>query len=187
VTNSAIALHDPAWQPWAGGSDSPQDVVAVAYAAHADRLLRGLTALTRDASVAEDLVQDAFVRLAVEVRAGRAPDNMGAWLYRVGVNLVTSRGRRMTVARRNLGAQLPAATHPSPEATAIDTEMNGLLRTALAELAATDREALVLAAQGYRGPEIARRIGRTDGATRTLLCRARARMRRRLTALGIGP
>jgi RNA polymerase sigma-70 factor, ECF subfamily len=186
VTDSAVALQN-AWHPRAGGPGSSEDVVAVAYAAHAERLLRGLTALTRDASVAEDLVQDAFVRLAIEVRAGRVPDNVGAWLYRVGANLVTSRGRRITVARRNLAAQLPTATQPSPEATAIDAELHGQLRTALAELAATDREALVLAAQGYRGPEIARLIGRSDGATRTLLCRARARMRRRLAGLGIGP
>jgi len=37
--------------------------------------------------------------------------------------------------------------------------------------------ALILAAHGVTGPEIARHLGRTHGATRALMCRARTRLR----------
>ena len=40
----------------------------------------------------------------------------------------------------------------------------------------------VMAAMGYGGIDIARSIGRTEAATRTMLCRARAKVRTRLTA-----
>ena len=39
---------------------------------------------------------------------------------------------------------------------------------------------MVLAANGYRGREIAADLGRTELATRALLCRARSRLRARL-------
>ncbi len=43
---------------------------------------------------------------------------------------------------------------------------------------------MALAAQGYGGREIADRIGRTELATRTLICRSRARMRVFIEASG---
>ncbi|HMJ81385.1 MAG TPA: sigma factor-like helix-turn-helix DNA-binding protein, partial [Candidatus Dormibacteraeota bacterium] len=39
------------------------------------------------------------------------------------------------------------------------------------------RLALLLAAQGQSGREIAAALGRTESATRTILCRARRRLR----------
>jgi DNA-directed RNA polymerase specialized sigma24 family protein len=45
---------------------------------------------------------------------------------------------------------------------------------------------MILASFGVGGPEIAQAIGRTQGATRTLLCRARARMRTSLLAAQAG-
>jgi DNA-directed RNA polymerase specialized sigma24 family protein len=75
-------------------------------------------------------------------------------------------------------------TAPSPEALSIDAEERAALRDALQTLATTDREAVLLAAHGFRGPEIARRLNRTEGATRTLLCRARSKLRTRLVAAG---
>jgi RNA polymerase sigma factor (sigma-70 family) len=184
-TATAPSATDPVFA--AGEREMPIGLVAAAYAAYSEPLRHRLTAMTRDASTAEDLVQDAFVRLSLEVQAGRGPDNVGAWLHRVAANLVNSRGRRLSVANRKLASLPLPGSAPSPETVTIQDEQNEALRLALGELTPTDREALLLAAHGYRGPEIARIIGRSEGATRTLLCRARARMRSRLTAAGVGP
>lgn len=43
------------------------------------------------------------------------------------------------------------------------------------------RTGLILAAQGYSGREIAEVLGRSEAATRTLMCRARRDIRRELT------
>jgi RNA polymerase sigma-70 factor, ECF subfamily len=158
----------------------PATFVETAYAVHGGPLLRKLTASTRDVAVAEDLTQEAFLRLLVEVQRGRTPDDIGAWLHRVAQNLATSRGRRVAVAKRRSGELLCRELAPSPEQAVIDAEQHRSLRVALADLPATERHAVVLAAHGYRGSEIASTIGRSDGATRTLLCRARSKLRWRL-------
>ena len=163
------------------------EIVEAAWAADREPLVRHLTALTRNADVAEDLAQEAFYRLAREVDAGRAPDDVRAWLHRVGSNLVNSRGRHLTVIDRRAG-DLPRPDSPAtPEAMAVASEDGAALRAALAELSAADRTALILAAHGYRGGEIAASIGRTPGATRTLLCRARGKIRGRLEVAGFSP
>lgn len=159
-------------------------VVETAYAANAGPLLRHLTATTRDPSTAEDLTQETFVRLMIEVGAGRVPDDIGAWVHRVGHNLAMSRGRRIAVADRRHHELARPEDSPSPEAMALAAERDRSLRAAVACLGATDRQALILSANGYRGPEIARSIGRTDAATRTLLCRARTKVRARLIDAG---
>jgi len=159
-------------------------LVEAAYTEHAPALIRHLTAFTRDAAAAEDLSQETFVRLSIEVAADRAPDNVGAWLHRVARNLATSRGRHATVAERRKTDLVSRDSAPSPEIATLEAEEHRELEAALATLARADREVLVLAAHGYRGPEIARRIGRTEGATRTLLCRARSKVRTQLIDVG---
>ena len=50
----------------------------------------------------------------------------------------------------------------------------------LADLDPGARAALLLASEGFSGAEIATAIGRSEAATRTLLCRTRLRVRGRL-------
>jgi RNA polymerase sigma-70 factor (ECF subfamily) len=161
-----------------------EGLVEAAWAAHRAPLVRRLTALTRDPDVAEDLAQEAFLRLAREVDAGRVPDEAGAWLHRVAGNLVNSRGRHLTVVDRRAGELPRPDAPPTPESMVVESEQTVVLRAALADLSPDDRDALLLAAHGYRGHEIAATIGRTPGATRTLLCRARSKMRWRLEQVG---
>jgi RNA polymerase sigma-70 factor, ECF subfamily len=166
--------------------DHSPDLVETAWAEHRAGLVRRLTALTRDPDVAEDLAQEAFLRLAREVQAGRTPDAPGAWLHRVGGNLVASWGRHRSVIDRRAGELARPDAPATPESVAVEGERNAALRDALGELSSADRDALVLAANGFHGPEIAASIGRTPGATRTLLCRARSKLRGQLELAGFG-
>jgi RNA polymerase sigma-70 factor (ECF subfamily) len=158
------------------------EFMEAAYTTHFAPLQRRLTVTTRDPGVAEDLAQEAFLRLFVEVRAGRVPDVPGAWLHRVGQNLAASRGRHLSVVARRDSELARPSEPPTPESIVIEAEDGRLLHEALDELSSTDRRALVLAAHGYRGQEIAHALGRTDAATRTLLCRARTKVRQRMVA-----
>ena len=152
-------------------------IMEAAYAEFEPSLRRRLTAFVRDEVTAQDLTQESFVRLLAEVRADRVPENMGGWLWRVGHNLATSRGRRITVADRHRRELVHDIELSSPETVAIAEEARAEVLAALAVLDGTGRAAVTMAAQGLSGPEIARMIGRTPSATRTLLCRARARLR----------
>ena len=157
--------------------------LAAAYELYHDAIYGFLRRATRDADVAEDLLQETFARLLVAYRAGREPDQLQPWLYRVASNLVTSRGRRLRTVTRWLAGQrrddhLGAAA--SPEASAIGREWSSDVADALGTLSEESRTALLLAAQGFVGREIADAIGRTEAATRTLMCRARQQMRREI-------
>jgi RNA polymerase sigma factor (sigma-70 family) len=155
-------------------------IVGSAYELHRAGLLRYVGRITRDAMVAEDLVQDAFLRLTVETAAGRAPDDIGPWLYRVSHNLAMSRGRRLSVADRKSSSLAFPDQPASPESVALAHERDREIGAMVAELDPVHQAALALAAMGYGGDEIARSIGRSNPATRSLLCRARAKVRMRL-------
>ena len=70
----------------------------------------------------------------------------------------------------------------TPEAIVLDLEARSALAAALQTLPEGTRTALVLAASGYPGAEIAAAIGRSDTATRTMMSRARLRLRDSLAA-----
>ena len=156
------------------------DVVCAAYTQHAQSLRRWLTTFTRQPAVAEDLTQEAFVRLLIEVRAGRTPDDIGAWLHRVGRNLAVSRARRVSVANQHRGDIATPRPQDSPEMLVIAAEDEAAVCDAVAGMRADDRQAMVMAAYGYQSTEIGQSLGRTQGAVRTMLCRARARVRAEL-------
>jgi RNA polymerase sigma factor (sigma-70 family) len=147
------------------------------YREHAAGLTRWITGMTRDREAAEDLVSEAFLRLARELAAGRRPDNAPAWVAQVARHLAISRARRASTATRLAPRLVDRGVGEDPAAVALASERAAAVRTVLQSLPPVERLAIVLAAEGVRGPEIAHRIGRTPLATRALLCRARRRMR----------
>lgn len=134
---------------------------------------------TRDPEAAEDLLQDAYLQLSREISAGRAPDNIRAWLYRVAANLIVSRARRRkTVVDWLLRQGRGSAGHEEgPETGALQRERSRELDDALGAVSKDARTALLLASEGFSGEEIAEAIGRTPSATRTMMSRARVRVR----------
>jgi len=160
------------------GAPEADAVFEAAYVAHRETLRRQMTALARDPDMAEEVCQDAFARLLVELRAGRRPDNVGAWLYRVASNLVVSHARHRQVVERQERGMVAAAPSRPAEAVVIDREEVSLLREAWGRLDEADRQVLLMAAHGATGNEIARRLRTSSCAARARLCRARQRLRR---------
>ena len=158
--------------------------VVAAWTAHHEEVFAFLVRTTRSPEAAEDLLQESYLRLTTEIRAGRAPDNTRAWLYRVGANLAVSRGRRLSAAFRGIvkirSTNAPTTTTLTPEASYLQREGRANLLAVLADLDPGARAALLLASEGFSGAEIAAAIGRSEAATRTLLCRTRMRVRSRL-------
>ena len=152
-------------------------LVTAAYDDHAAALRAYATRCLRDAAAADDTVQDAFVRLIAEVAAGRVPSMPRAWLFRVVTNLVVTRARHRSVAARRAADLLDRGLAPSPEDVLVEREAAATLDAHLDGMPVHARTAMVLAAHGYSGAEIARRIGRSELATRSLLCRQRRRLR----------
>jgi RNA polymerase sigma-70 factor (ECF subfamily)/transmembrane sensor len=155
-------------------------LVVEAFRLYRDELYSFLYRSTRDEAAAEDLLQETFLRLMREIDSGRTPDHLRGWLYKVASNLAISRGRRRaTVVEwlRRHGRDEATKVTESPEAGLLGRERATTLDAALATLSADARSALLLSAQGFSGEEIAATIGRSEAATRTLLSRARVRVR----------
>lgn len=159
------------------------NVVTVAFQAHRDELFTFLARTTRDDAEAEDLVQEAYLRLTREVLGGRPPEQVRAWLYRVASNLAMSRFRRRSVVGRFLSrfrVGEMGGDASSPEASVLRSERTAAMERALQTLPEETRVALVLAGEGFSGREVAASIGRSEAATRTLICRARMKLRAQL-------
>ena len=174
----------PALERLRGGAHPDELALTGLYEAHRAELLVFLLRMTRDREAAEDLLQEVFIRLIKEVRAGRPPDVVRPWLYRVAANAAISRARHGAVWSRLLPRLVDRREPERPESELLRAERETELHTALAELPPDGRAALLLAAQGFDGHEIAASIGRTEGATRTLLCRSRVQLRLVLEADG---
>ena len=86
------------------------------YVRHAPEALRLAYLLTSDAALAEDITQEAFIRVAGRFRHLRTPDSFDAYLRRTVVNLCMSHHRRRRVERAYLeregGRQVRAVEPP---------------------------------------------------------------------------
>ncbi len=82
----------------AGGAAPPAELDAI-YEAHSTRLVSQLYAYTRDLALAEDLVQEAFVRVVPRWSKISKYDDPVGWIRRVAWNLATSDWRRSRRAR----------------------------------------------------------------------------------------
>jgi len=171
-------LGRPATDP----STDPDALVGEWYATEAPALQRYVRSLVRDPDEAADVCQEAFVRLVVAVRAGNVPDSPGAWIHRVAHNLVVSEARRRRTGERAVDRLAERDDAPSPEDSIVRRERDERLVAALRGASDDDRTAMLLAAQGYRAREIGERLGRTELATRALICRARGRLREAMLA-----
>jgi RNA polymerase sigma-70 factor (ECF subfamily) len=181
---AAAPFDEPATEPLrptVPGAQAEADVVQ-AYAEWHDDLFGFLTSATRDREIAEDLLQETFLRLVRETQAGRTPDNIRAWLYRVASNLVISRARRRVVAGRWLSHLVQRDSGEGADEEMLRKERRGDLERLLGTLGPDARVGLLLAAHGFSGAEVAATIGRTDGATRVLLYRARLQLRQLIEA-----
>jgi len=133
--------------------------------------------LAPDRAAAEDAVQTAFLELVRANRAGRQPDNVRAWLYRVCGNELRGAARRRRVADRWRSLIGRRADIDPPEVAVLGRERRDDVAVVLASLPFNQRRAFLLSVDGFSGPEIARILGRSDAATRILLFRARSAIR----------
>jgi len=163
------------------GSETARAYVDAAYREHQRAVHSFALHASRDTEAAADLTQEAFIRLLAEVQRAGVPDNVRAWLFRVTANLAVSRGRRLAVAERWLHRfDRSRDMVESPEATLLQHEHEERVRRALGAVPKDARTCLLMAANGFSGREIADAIGRSELATRALICRARIRLRETL-------
>ena len=153
------------------------DAFEVAFARLFDErfasLYRYLDRLCGDPDLAEDLAQEAFVRLH---RRHEIPDDPRAWLAAVASNLFRDE-RRNARTRENLLARQPAeltlgSPAGSPDHAVEQGEVKTRVGKALDCLPLRDRQMLLLRHEGYSYREIATALGVAETSVGTMLIRA---------------
>ncbi|MEF3305314.1 RNA polymerase sigma factor [Paenibacillus sp. GYB003] len=145
-------------------------------------LHRYLARRTGNDSEAADLAQETFVRM-YEKRV--QPETAKAWLFKTGYHLFVDQWRKK---RRALHVPLESipdmpVSDGSPEGEAAIAELRLEISRALGELKARDRQVLLLLAnRGMTYKEIADQFGVSENAIKTLVHRARKRMRELMEA-----
>ena len=156
----------------------------VVHAEFNGRLFGFLARLARSRDVAEDLLEETWLRFVAHARRLDADTRLGPWLFTVARNLHVSyrRSRALDDACMDGGIGLwPVPIPDSPFEHTAGNELEARIESALATLPIPFREVLLLVAvEGLRPGEAAAVCGVTPEALRQRLKRARDMLARRL-------
>lgn len=147
------------------------------YARTAGRLNGYLRRLTGDSALAEDLLQDAYLRFLTRSRVLEDDEHQKNYLFRIATNLARDHFRR---ERRQPIASEPDIAHPADDRSDV--------WPLLARISPRDRELLLLAyVEGMTHREISQVTGLMRASIKPLLFRARRRFAAVLTSAGLAP
>ncbi|GAA2776900.1 SigE family RNA polymerase sigma factor [Saccharopolyspora taberi] len=171
----SIALPATAWPD--GGSAAMDELTARLtdlYQEHYRQLLRIAVLLVDDRASAEDIVQDAFVRVFDSRSRLRDPDKALAFLRQAVLNRARSILRRRMVAKKYQPRLATSDSLPDDTGRGVD---RAVLAAALAQLPRRQREAVVL--RYYADLSEARTaevMGCSQGAVKSYCSRGVARL-----------
>jgi RNA polymerase sigma-70 factor (ECF subfamily) len=164
----------------AGGDERAFRTLARRCVPPAIGLARRMLANTADA---EEMVQEAMLRVWTNAPRWRPEARFRTWLYRVVVNLCLNRKRRTPFASLDAAGD-PADPQPDAATQLERDQRDRAVATAIARLPERQRAAIVLTVhQGLSNTEAAAALGTTRSAAETLLVRAKQSLRRQLGPL----
>jgi RNA polymerase sigma-70 factor (ECF subfamily) len=145
-------------------------------------LYRVALSLLRNAAEAEDVVQDVFVRVLQRKGELSRIVEVRPWLVRITWNLAIDRTRKVRPDQMDdlFAAGLVSRDSPADEAIDEASRMQRVLK-AMEHLPQKEQQALLLSAmEELSNGEIAAVMGKSESSVRSLLFRARARLRERI-------
>ena len=138
-----------------------------------------------DSAEAEDIAQDAFLRILAAAPRYKPSATFSTYLYRVVVRLcIDHTKKKRPIFDNTLLKSIDPS--PGPAATLIRKDKNALVRRAIGTLPFRQRMVVILKYyEGLRYDEIARAMGTTVKAVERLLNRARTALKTSLFSPGV--
>jgi len=162
--------------------DGDLEALGELYERYKAQVYRTALAITHDERVAEDILQEAFLRVYTYADGIDETVSLGPWLYRVTVNLAYSWTNRVKRWLRYLEDLFDHRASPSqwcPEATAEEQERLQSLLQAIDALPSRHRVVVVLYyLEGLSLGEIAYVLGIPEGTVKSRLHYARESLRK---------
>ncbi len=155
------------------------------FSLYRDDVFRFAFLVVRDASLAQDVVQEAFLKVFRSIAKFQFRSSFKSWLYRVAVNEAITILRRRKIKEELDPAPGAAREHTAggarewqPEEAALDSEERQILRVAIGQLDPVHRSVVVLKYfHEFSDTEIAAVIGCPPGTVKSRLHRARELLR----------
>jgi RNA polymerase sigma-70 factor (ECF subfamily) len=145
-----------------------------------------IVAIVRDGSLAEDLVQETFLRVWNRVHAFEAGRGaLGPWLLAIARNRAIDHLRSLNARMDRNAYELDVREHPSlfvdMEREVLNTDHARLIRKAIAKLSAQQQKVIELAYyEGLSQTEMAERMGEPLGTVKTWVRAALKHLREEL-------
>jgi RNA polymerase sigma-70 factor (ECF subfamily) len=169
--------------------DGDQAAFAVLVERYRDLVFGLAYRMTRDPRDAEDLAQDAFLRLYRGLPYFRGDAKLSTWIYRIVLNVAQERNDKKRVPVVELDAHSPGRTpvqYGRPDEQFNALELQDRLRKAMARL--SPRSRFVLAAHYLHDMQydsVAEALGVPMGTVKTLIHRAKRQLRDLLVSGGL--
>jgi RNA polymerase sigma-70 factor (ECF subfamily) len=181
VSGGPTSEHDLIRSARAGDQDAFAELVAI----HADRVRGALRRFGLDASEADEVAQEVFLRAWRGLARFEERAQFSTWLYRIAFNEAHRRHSRRALPRAEAGPDredpiiaLPESPALGPEAQTLSHEFEQILDRALGQLPADWRDAVVLRdIEGLSTEEAAGIMGVRQAAFKSRLHRGRMRLR----------
>jgi len=150
-------------------------------AAHVDGLFGFAVNLSRDRTLAEDLVQETYVRALAARNKPTPEENLRGWLFTILRNVWRNHARRRRPDAIDADLERIPSPARDPQQVLDGKETTRRLKAAVAALPGPFREVLVLCSvEGFSYKEAAEIVGCPAGTIMSRLARARALLRKSL-------
>jgi RNA polymerase sigma-70 factor (ECF subfamily) len=160
--------------------EGDEDAFAEIVDRYKDSLVNYVTHLVRSRDRAEEIAQDAFVRLYRNAAQYKAQERLGPYLFRIATNLVVTearRAKRWTLLLPRLQASTRQTEAP-PDVSLLTTEIQRQVAAALERLPLKYRAPLVLfELEEWSYDEIAKTLEVATGTVKSRISRARGLLR----------
>lgn len=149
------------------------------YDAHVGRVYRLAYRMTGDATMAEDMTQDTFIRAFDRLGDFRGDGAFGGWLHRIATSVIYSALRkRQRIRQFEVVEEDPEILESAMAVPAPDRELRRRLDLAIGKLDLNHRLVFVMhELEGFSHQEIAEAMDTPVGTAKARLSRAREKLR----------
>ena len=156
--------------------DGDTDAMERVYIAYKSSLLSLAYRFTGDSSLAEDLFQEIFIKIFINIKKLRSPEAFNSWLYRIAVNTCMSyarkKGKTREVPLKEKELENPGDSENS------GSQVRQQIAQAVRELPPRQKTVFLLHdVEGFTHNEIAGIMKSSEGTAKSQLFKARMKIR----------
>ena len=156
--------------------DGDTDAMEKLYVAYKSSLLNLAYRFTGDSSLAEDLFQDIFIKIFINIKKLRSPGAFNSWLYRIAVNTCMSYARKK-VRTKEVPLKEEEIENPGNSENS-GSQVRQQLAQAVKVLPPRQKAVFLLHdVEGFTHSEIAGIMRSSEGTAKSQLFKARMKIR----------